>query len=166
MMGRRHQRQGQFFYVFDLDKVVPPDHLVRQIDGLLDLSWVHKELASYYSHTRNKRKLRRSGEGIRKRNEHQPHAQGSRRTPMRRQIKTDRTALSCACGARLEGLPDARRPRWCAGGETQRELSARGAIEGNDRTVETNQIAALMSAFAVAIGGKADMPCCGAYVCF
>jgi hypothetical protein len=24
---------------------------VRQIDGLLDLSWVHKELAPYYSHT-------------------------------------------------------------------------------------------------------------------
>src|SRR4029077_12191722 len=32
-------------------KVIPPDHLVRQIDGLLDLSWVHKELAPYYSHT-------------------------------------------------------------------------------------------------------------------
>ncbi len=31
--------------------MVPPDHLVRQIDGLLDLSWVHDELAPYYSHT-------------------------------------------------------------------------------------------------------------------
>jgi len=31
--------------------VVPPDHLVRQIEGVLDLSWVHKELAPYYSHT-------------------------------------------------------------------------------------------------------------------
>jgi transposase len=51
MMGRRENGQGQFFYAFDLDKVVPPDHLVRQIDGLLDLSWVHKELAPYYSHT-------------------------------------------------------------------------------------------------------------------
>ena len=51
MMGRREVRQGQFFYSFDLDKVVPRDHLVRQIDGVLDLSWVHKELASYYSHT-------------------------------------------------------------------------------------------------------------------
>jgi transposase len=30
---------------------VPPDHLVRQIDALLDLSWVHKELEPYYSHT-------------------------------------------------------------------------------------------------------------------
>ena len=31
--------------------MVPPDHLVRQIDGVLDLGWVHKELAAYYSHT-------------------------------------------------------------------------------------------------------------------
>src|SRR5579863_8381054 len=51
MMGRRQDEQGQFFYSFDLDKVVPPDHLVRQIDGVLDLSWVHRELAPYYSHT-------------------------------------------------------------------------------------------------------------------
>ena len=51
MMGRREDGQGQFFYSFDLDKVVPPDHLVRQIDGLLDLGWVHEELAPYYSHT-------------------------------------------------------------------------------------------------------------------
>jgi transposase len=51
MMGRREYRQVQFLYAFDLDKMVPPDHLVRQIDGVLDLSWVHKELAPYYSHT-------------------------------------------------------------------------------------------------------------------
>ena len=51
MMGRQEDGQGQFFYAFDLDKVVPLDHLVRQIDGVLDLSWVHKELAPYYSHT-------------------------------------------------------------------------------------------------------------------
>src|SRR6266487_2058984 len=51
MMGRREDGQGQFFYAFDLDKIVPPDHLVRQIDANLDLGWVHKELAPYYSHT-------------------------------------------------------------------------------------------------------------------
>jgi transposase len=51
MMGRREGGQGQFFYSFDLDKVVPPDHLVRQVEGVLDLSWVHRELAPYYSHT-------------------------------------------------------------------------------------------------------------------
>jgi transposase len=51
MMGRREGRQGQFFYSFNLDQVVPSDHLVRQIDGVLDLAWVHRELAPYYSHT-------------------------------------------------------------------------------------------------------------------
>ena len=51
MMGHREDGQGQFFYSFDLDEVVPPDHLVRQIDAVLDLGWVHKELAPYYSHT-------------------------------------------------------------------------------------------------------------------
>ena len=47
MLGRQERGQGQFFYSFDLDKVVRPDHLVRQIDGLLDLSWAHKELAPF-----------------------------------------------------------------------------------------------------------------------
>ena len=51
MMGRRQDGQGQFFYEFNLDEVVPPDHLVRRIDAVLDLGWVHKELARYYSHT-------------------------------------------------------------------------------------------------------------------
>jgi transposase len=50
MMDRRAGGQGPFFYSFDLDKV-PPDHLVRQIDNVLDLGWVHKELAHYYSLT-------------------------------------------------------------------------------------------------------------------
>jgi hypothetical protein len=51
MMGRGEGGQGQFFYAFDLDEVVPRDHLVRQIDAVLDLNWVHKELAPHYSHT-------------------------------------------------------------------------------------------------------------------
>jgi len=51
MMGRREDEQGQLFYAFDLDQVVPPDHLVRQIDAVVDLGWVHKALAPYYSHT-------------------------------------------------------------------------------------------------------------------
>ena len=51
MMGRRQDGQGQFFYEFNLDEVVPPDHLVRRIDAVLDLGWVHKELAAYYSDT-------------------------------------------------------------------------------------------------------------------
>jgi transposase len=48
---RREEGQGQFFYEFNLDEVVPAEHLVRRIDAVLDLGWVHKELAPYYSHT-------------------------------------------------------------------------------------------------------------------
>jgi hypothetical protein len=51
MLGRREDSQVQFLYAIDLDKVVPADHLVRQIDAVLDLSWVHRELRPYYSHT-------------------------------------------------------------------------------------------------------------------
>lgn len=45
MMGRRESGQGQFFYEFNLNNVVPPDHFVRKIDAVLDLVWVHEELA-------------------------------------------------------------------------------------------------------------------------
>lgn len=49
MMGRLNQDQGQLFYSFCLDEVVPDDHLVRLIAAVLDLSWVHAELTPYYS---------------------------------------------------------------------------------------------------------------------
>ena len=49
MMGCQDTGQGQLFYSFDLDEVVPADHLVREIDRVLDLSWVRRELAPYYS---------------------------------------------------------------------------------------------------------------------
>jgi transposase len=49
MMGRRGQGQRHLFYEFQLDEVVPDDHLVRKVDAVLDLSWVHGELAPHYS---------------------------------------------------------------------------------------------------------------------
>ena len=60
--------------------------------------------------------------GVSKRNEHQPHAKGTRGSPMRRQVKADRKAMSCACGARLLRLPDAWRTRWRTGRQAKREL--------------------------------------------
>ena len=47
-MGRRNHGQEQFFYSFRLDEAVPDDHLVRKIAAVLDLSWVHSELAPFY----------------------------------------------------------------------------------------------------------------------
>jgi transposase len=49
MMGRLKRDQGQLFYCFNLEEAVPEDHQVRQIAGVLDLSWVHAELGSHYS---------------------------------------------------------------------------------------------------------------------
>jgi transposase len=51
MMGQLDHDQGQLFYAFDLNAAVPADHQVRAIDGVLDLSWLRRELAPYYSRT-------------------------------------------------------------------------------------------------------------------
>ncbi|MFQ6007206.1 MAG: transposase [Woeseia sp.] len=51
MMGSNNKPQDEFFYAFNLDDVVPEDHLLRDIDRLLDLSELREHLAPYYSHT-------------------------------------------------------------------------------------------------------------------
>ena len=51
MMGRLERDQERLFYEYRLDDLVPSDHLVRRIDGVLDLSWLRGELAPFYSHT-------------------------------------------------------------------------------------------------------------------
>jgi transposase len=48
MMGRLENEQEQLFYSFRLEEAVPDDHAVREIASVLDLSWVHGELAPYY----------------------------------------------------------------------------------------------------------------------
>jgi len=48
MMGRLSHDQGEFFNSFRLDEAVPDDHPVRAIAAVLDLSWVHAELAPFY----------------------------------------------------------------------------------------------------------------------
>ena len=47
-MVRLNHEQEQFFYSFRLDEAVPEDHPVREIAAVVDLSWVHSELAPYY----------------------------------------------------------------------------------------------------------------------
>ena len=48
MMGRLNHGQRQLFYSFSLEEAVPDDHLVRNVAAVLDLSWVHAELAPHY----------------------------------------------------------------------------------------------------------------------
>jgi len=51
MMGRNDKPQKPLFYAFNLDELVPQDHLLRKIDTFLDLSDLHEHLAPYYSLT-------------------------------------------------------------------------------------------------------------------
>jgi len=51
MMGERSGAQGQLFYQFNLDEVIPADHMLRKIDTVLDLSDLRAQLAPFYSHT-------------------------------------------------------------------------------------------------------------------
>lgn len=43
--------EGQLFYQVSLEQLVPPDHLVRRLAEVLDLSWIRKATAEAYSHT-------------------------------------------------------------------------------------------------------------------
>ena len=50
MMGRQSVDQRRFFYDFCLEDHVPSDHVLRQIDRLLDLGAVRQQLKPFYSH--------------------------------------------------------------------------------------------------------------------
>jgi len=50
MMGAPVGRQDRLFYEFDLEDMVPSDHLLRRIDAVLDLSWLRDALQPHYSH--------------------------------------------------------------------------------------------------------------------
>ena len=48
MMGRQNEPE-RLFYRFSLERHVPADHLLRQIDAVLDLSTLRRRLAPYYA---------------------------------------------------------------------------------------------------------------------
>jgi transposase len=50
MMGPSVGGQGRLFYDFNLEDMVPADHLLRRMDEVLDLSWLRAELKPHYSH--------------------------------------------------------------------------------------------------------------------
>lgn len=50
MMGFK-EFQEKFFYNFSLSKRIPDDHLLKQLEATIDLSFVRELTALYYSHT-------------------------------------------------------------------------------------------------------------------
>jgi transposase len=51
MMGSNDKPQDELFYAFNLEDLVPQDHLLRSIDHFLDFTDLRKHLSPYYSHT-------------------------------------------------------------------------------------------------------------------
>jgi hypothetical protein len=66
MMGEPLGRQDRLFYEFDLEDVVPADHLPRRVDAVLDLSWLarrdaaptHRRIGSHAIRTRRRASTR------------------------------------------------------------------------------------------------------------
>jgi transposase len=51
MMGPRQEAQSALFYELSIDGHVPCDHILRAIDGVIDLASVRPHLAESYSST-------------------------------------------------------------------------------------------------------------------
>ena len=51
MMGELPGGQGELIYEFNLEKRIPQDHLLRQIDQFLDFTELRRHLKPYYSST-------------------------------------------------------------------------------------------------------------------
>jgi transposase len=51
MMGRQDRDQGQLFYEFSLDEMIPADHLLRRINVFATavLADLHEQLKTFYS---------------------------------------------------------------------------------------------------------------------
>ena len=50
MMGK-HQFAPKLYYELSLDRLIPQDHLLRQIAAAIDFSFVYSLARPYYSHT-------------------------------------------------------------------------------------------------------------------
>ena len=48
MQTRRGRRQEDLFITAPLSALVPTDHILRRIDAVLDLGWLHDELLDCY----------------------------------------------------------------------------------------------------------------------
>jgi len=54
MMGRQEREQDHLFVVGSLRDLVPEDHILRQVDRVLDLSWLRSEVADCYAETQGR----------------------------------------------------------------------------------------------------------------
>ena len=48
MLGRKNRRQPELFVAGSLRDLLPDDHVLVRVDRVLDLSWLHDEIADLY----------------------------------------------------------------------------------------------------------------------
>ena len=48
MLDRKRREQMDLFVAGPLEKLIPEDHILRQVDRVLDLSWLREEVAECY----------------------------------------------------------------------------------------------------------------------
>ena len=49
MLGRKERDQLEFYMCGSLRQLIPDDHLLVRVDQVLDLSWLHGEVAELYA---------------------------------------------------------------------------------------------------------------------
>ena len=107
------------------------------------------------------RKLEPVGD-MKKRNEHQPHAQGPRRSPMHGQIKADGKPMSRACWCKAVGFAGCMAPVVAPRRANGMGITGTAPARRKHRALEAHQIASLMSLSGV----KRTSAFCAAHVCF
>jgi hypothetical protein len=48
MLGRKERRQPELFVAGSLRELLPDDHVLIRVDGVLDLSWLAGEVGGLY----------------------------------------------------------------------------------------------------------------------
>lgn len=48
MIGKQNRWQGTLFITGSLKELIPSDHILKRVDKVLDLSWLHKEVSDCY----------------------------------------------------------------------------------------------------------------------
>lgn len=51
MLGPKQEAQSALFYEFSIEDHIPSDHVLRAIDGVIDLSGIRTHLTEFYSNT-------------------------------------------------------------------------------------------------------------------
>jgi len=64
MQGRQERRQEDLFVACPLRALVPEDHILKRVDAVLDLSWIHDEVRDCYCQNNGRTSIGSGGSGV------------------------------------------------------------------------------------------------------